>query len=200
VALACTFATGGLFALARRRAIGFSQEALIGVVYALGAAAVVLVSDRLPHGAEKAKDLLVGQVLWVGWGDVLEVGIAYSLVGLVHFLLRDRFWKLSQGEEIPHAARWDFLFYALFGVVISSSVRVAGVLQVFSYLIVPGMLGGLVFQSLKAKLLFGWILGSILSVAAMAASYAWDLPTGAAIVVAFAALPVLAVLGWKRGN
>ena len=196
LALVCTWAAGALFALARHRKVAFSQEALIGVVYALGAAAVVLLADRMPHGAEAAHDLMVGQVLWVTWGDVLETGAIYAVVGLLHYLFRGPLLRLSAGEPVAHAGRWDFLFYALFGVVISSSVRVAGVLQVFSYLIVPALLGGLFFETVRSRLIFGWLLGTALTLLALAASYTLDLPTGAAIVVLFAALPVLAVLGW----
>jgi zinc/manganese transport system permease protein len=196
LALACTWAAGALFALARRRQVGFSQEALIGVVYALGAAAVLLLADKLPHGAEAAHDLLVGQVLWTTWPDVLETGAIYATVGLVHYLCRGPLLRLSAGENPPHAARWDFLFYALFGVVISSSVRVAGVLQVFCYLIVPALVSGFYYENLRARLLFGWALGAVLTVLALAGSYALDLPTGPAVVALFAGLPVLAVIFW----
>ena len=196
LALLLTFVASGLFALARRRGAAFSQEAVIGMVYALGSAAVVLVADRMAHGAEEVKDLLVGQILFVSWKDVLETACIYSAVGLLHWFLRRPFLALSDGEAIPNATRMDFLFYALFGVVISSSVRVAGVLQVFTYLIVPAFLGNLFLKSVRAKLIFGWGLGFVLSLLGLWLSYAFDMPSGAAIVVLFTLIPVAVLVAW----
>ena len=196
LALLLTFVASGLFALARRRGAAFSQEAVIGMVYALGSAAVVLVADRMAHGAEDAKELLVGQILFVTWKDVLVTGGIYSGVGLLHWALRKPFLALSDGETIPNATRLDFLFYALFGVVITSSVKVAGVLQVFTYLIVPAFLGNLFFQTVRAKLIFGWALGFFVSLVGLWLSYTLDFPSGAAIVVLFTSLPIAVLLLW----
>ncbi len=196
LALLFTFLASGLFALARRRGAVFSQEAIIGMVFALGSAAVVLVADRMAHGAEEAKELLVGQILFVNWADVLKTGMIYAGVGALHWALRKPFLALSDGQEIPHSGRIDFLFYALFGVVITSSVKVAGVLQVFTYLIVPAFLGNLFLKTVRAKLIFGWILGFLVSLAGLWLSYKLDLPSGAAIVVLFTMLPIVVLLAW----
>ncbi|MBI3543686.1 MAG: metal ABC transporter permease [Deltaproteobacteria bacterium] len=88
ISLGSTFAAAALFALARRHEKLFSQEAIIGIVYALASAAVVLVVDRIAHGAEHIKDLLVGQVLWVTWHDVIKTSGIYGVVSLVHFVFR----------------------------------------------------------------------------------------------------------------
>lgn len=194
MSLGATFLASGLFALARKHEKQFSQEAIIGIVYALASAAVVLVVNRLAHGAEHIKDLLVGSVLWVTWRDVLKTGIIYSGVGLLHFVFRKQLIAISFGRGKVAHLRWDFLFYALFGVVITSSVSVAGVLQVFAYLIVPSVVGSMFFESIQARLLFGWILGFVLSLVGMGLSYTWDLPAGAFIVVLFASLPVALLL------
>jgi zinc/manganese transport system permease protein len=201
VSLAATFVAAALFALARRHERAFSQEAIIGIVYALSSAAVVLVVDRMAHGAEHIKDVLVGQVLWVTWADVAKVTVIYGAVGAVHLIFRRPLLNVSFGREQPNQGFWDFLFYALFGVVITSSVSVAGVLQVFSYLIVPALVGSLFFGSVRARLIFGWILGFTLSLVGMLLSYVWDLPAGAFIVVCFAAVPVALLLAsplWGR--
>jgi zinc/manganese transport system permease protein len=190
VSLASTFLAAALFALARRHESRFSQEALIGIVYALSSAGVVLVSDRMAHGAEHIKELLVGQVLWVSWEDVLKTAGIYVVVGILHYVFRRQLLNVSFGRAQRNAGLWDFLFYALFGVVITSSVGVAGVLQVFAYLIVPSVIGTLFFDSIRAKLIFGWILGLILSVLGLGLSYRWDLPAGAFIVVIFTVLPI----------
>jgi zinc/manganese transport system permease protein len=198
ISLMSTFIAAALFALARRYEDLFSQEAIIGIVYALASASVVLVVDRIAHGAEHIKDLLVGQVLWVTWGDVLKTSLIYGGVSLVHYIFRKPLiaasFQSQTGVRSSHGGIWDFLFYALFGVVITSSVSVAGVLQVFAYLIVPSVVSTLFYQSLRARLIFGWVLGFVLSAFGMALSYAWDLPAGAFIVVCFASIPVLMLL------
>lgn len=194
IALGSTFVAAALFALARRHERQFSQEAIIGIVYAFASASVVLVVDRIAHGAEHIKDLLVGQVLWVTWHDVLKTTLIYGAVSLVHFIFRKQLIQASFGRGGAGSAVWDFVFYALFGVVITSSVSVAGVLQVFSYLIVPSVVSTLFFTGIRHRLFFGWALGFFLSLLGMALSYRWDLPAGAFIVVCFAAVPVLLLL------
>jgi zinc/manganese transport system permease protein len=195
ISLGSTFWAAALFAMARKHEKVFSQEAIIGIIYALASAAVILVVDKIAHGAEHIKDLLIGQVLWVTWHDVIKTGLIYSAVALVHYIFRKQLLDASfnHGQK-KNTAVWDFLFYALFGVVITSSVSMAGVLQVFSYLIVPSVVGTLFFKTIRARLIFGWILGFILSFTGLTLSYFWDLPAGAFIVVCFAGLPVLLLL------
>jgi zinc/manganese transport system permease protein len=193
VSLGATFVAAALFALARKFEHRFSQEAVIGIVYALASAAVVLVVDRLAHGAEHLKEALVGQILWVGWPEVIKTLIIYSVVGAIHFVFRKQFLRASSHDGEGHWF-WDFLFYALFGVVITSSTHIAGVLMVFSFLIVPSILGQVFFKTIKARLLFGWSLSSVLSILGMYASYKLDVPVGALIVVMFSSLPVLVLL------
>jgi len=191
--LGATLLAASLFALARRQEKYFSQEAIIGVVYALGSAAVVLLVDRMAHGAEHIKELMVGNILWVTWNDVLKTGAIYAVVGLIHIIFRKQLIGASFGG-VKNNSWWDFVFYALFGVVITSSVSVVGVLQVFSYLIVPAILSTVFYATIRSRLIFGWALGTVLSVIGMGLSYIWDLPSGALIVVCFTLLPVLMLL------
>lgn len=192
--LGATFLASALFALARKQEKYFSQEAIIGIVYAFGSASVVLIVDRMAHGAEHIKELLVGQILWVTWPEVLKTALIYSAVSVVHYIFRHQLLNAAfhAGEKVK--AVWDFLFYALFGIVITSSVNIVGVLQVFAYLIVPSIVSTLFFRSIRGRLLFGWGLGIVLSVFGMGASYIWDYPSGAFIVVCFAAVPILLLL------
>jgi zinc/manganese transport system permease protein len=194
ISLGSTFLAAGLFALARRFEKHFSQEAVIGIVYALASAAVVLVVDRLAHGAEHLKEALVGQVLWVSWPEVFKTIGIYAAVGTIHYIYRDKFLAASTGERSHWI--WDFLFYALFGVVITSSTHIAGVLMVFSYLIVPAILGSVFFESIQAKLIFGWLLSAVVSVVGMLLSYTLDLPVGAFIVVLMTSIPILVLIGF----
>lgn len=194
ISLGSTFCAAALFALARRHEKIFSQEAIIGIVYALASAAVVLTVDKIAHGAEHIKDLLVGQVLWVTWPDVYKTAAIYGVVSVVHYAFRGPLLAVSFGKHGGKSGIWDFLFYALFGVVITSSVSMAGVLQVFAYLIVPAVMGTLFFKTIRARLIFGWILGFVLSLLGLGLSYAWDVPAGALIVVCFTLLPIISLL------
>ncbi len=188
--LSATIIGALVLALTRTRKRHVSQEAIIGVVYAVSSAAAVLLSDRAAHGAEQVRSMLVGNLLAVRPPEVLEVAILYSLVGLLHWFCRRPFFLISTKpdrayEEGWRVRLWDFLFYASFGVVVTSSVRIAGVLLVFSYLIVPALAGVTLGGSVVSRLLIGWAFGTLVSVIGMVASAALDLPTGATVVCAF---------------
>ena len=187
---ALAFAIGGgvLFAVTRVRRAPVPQEAIIGIVYAVSAALTVLVVDRAPQGAERIKQLLVGSILTVTGGDVLALAALYAAVGVVHWLVRRPLLALSFGGGRERGGRvlaWDALFYASFALVVTSSVRVAGVLLVFAYLVVPAAIAVLLVRGIGRRLALGWLVGAIVSAAGLVASYRWDLPTGAAVVSAF---------------
>lgn len=191
--LAFTAGGAALFALVRDRRGVVPQEAIIGIVYAVATALAVLVLDRVPQGGEQVKQLLVGSILSVTGEDVGRTAALYALIGLFHWGARRPLLALSLGREVRGGPWWDFAFYFTFGLVVTSSVRIAGVLLVFSYLIVPAVAGAWLATSIGRRLVIGWILGVLVSVAGLSASYALDLPTGAAIVAAFGA--VLALVG-----
>ena len=189
-ALGCTVLGALVLALTRSRGRHVSHEAVIGVVYAVSSAGAVLLADRTPHGAEHLRGMLVGSILSVSGLDVLKVAVLYAAIGLFHWACRRPFFLISTRPAEAYRAGlavrwWDFLFYASFGVVVTSSVRIAGVLLVFSYLIVPALAGLLVAGRLGARLLVGWAFGALVSILAMVASAALDLPTGATVVCAF---------------
>jgi zinc/manganese transport system permease protein len=189
-ALAFTLGGAALFAASRTRRAPVPQEAIIGIVYAVSAAAAVLVVDRAPQGSEHIKQLLVGSILTVTPREVTTLALLYGAIGLLHWAVRRPLLAISFEPEAAAARAvrwWDFVFYASFGVVVTSSVRVAGVLLVFSYLIVPATVGALLTRSVAGRLAAGWALGVAVSAGGLAASYAWDLPTGATVVVTFGA-------------
>jgi zinc/manganese transport system permease protein len=194
--LGATVAGALVLALTRTRRRHVSQEAVIGVVYAASSAGAVLLADRAAHGAEQVRTMLVGNLLAVRGPEVAEVALLYALVGLFHWFCRRPFFLISTDAEAAYrqgwrVRLWDFLFYASFGVVVTSSVRIAGVLLVFSYLIVPALAGIMLGGSIRSKLLIGWGFGTLVSVIGMVASAALDLPTGATVVCAFALTLVL---------
>jgi zinc/manganese transport system permease protein len=203
-ALAATIVGSVVLALSRSRRRHVSQEAVIGVVYAVSSAAAVLVADRAAHGAEQVRGMLVGNLLAVGPLEVAKVAGLYALVGVLHWLCRRPFFLISADPDAAYAQGWrvrlwDFVFYASFGVVVASSVRVAGVLLVFSYLIVPALAGVTLGGSVLARLLIGWGFGTLVSVLGMIASAALDLPTGATIVCAFGVILLAFGLGFRYG-
>ena len=205
-ALSFTVLGAAVLALTRTRGRHVSQEAIIGVVYAVSAAAAVLLADRAPHGAEHIRAMLVGSLLSVGVPHVAKVAALYAAVGIVHWALRRRFMLISTDPDAAYRAGWnvrlwDFVFYATFGVVVTSSVRVAGVLLVFSYLIVPALAGITVGGRTAARLATGWVFGTVVSIVGIAASASLDLPTGATVVCAFGVtLLALAILQQVRGG
>jgi len=186
--LGATLVGAAIFSLTRMRGTEIPQEAIIGIVYAVAAAAGVLALDRAPHGAEHFKTLLVGVLLWVSWADVGRAAAICAGVGLFHWIFRRRFLALSRAEENFENGRvrlWDFLFYASLGLVITSAVQIAGVLLVFSFLIVPAVCAVLFAQGLRARLLIGWSVGFAVSAIGCSVSYLGDQPTGAMVVCTF---------------
>jgi len=176
--LTFTLLAAVLLAFTRAWATRVPQEALIGVIYVVAAAASILLIDRAPQGAEHLKQILTGNILTSGLNEIAVIVPLYLAVALLHFLLRHR---LAQSGSLL----WEFVFYATFGMVVTSSVALAGVLLVFSFLIIPAAIGVMFASSVPRQLAIGWIAGILTSAAGFAASFAFDLPTGAAIVCAF---------------
>src|SRR5262245_4265826 len=192
-ALAFTVGGAALFAASRLHTAAIPQEAIIGIVYAVSAAAAVLVVDRAPQGGEHIKQLLVGSILTVTPVEIARLAGLYAAIGAFHFAIRRPLLEISfHPDAADENGRWlhwwDFCFYITFGVVVTSSVRIAGVLLVFSYLVAPAAAAALVTSSVTGRLLIGWALGFLVSVAGLCASFAWDLPTGAAVVTTFGAV------------
>jgi zinc/manganese transport system permease protein len=204
LALGATLVGAVVLSLTRSRERRVSQEAVIGVVYAVSAAAAILLVDRAPHGAEHLRSMLVGSILTVEGPDVAKVAALYAAIGLLHWWCRRPFLLISIDpaaafREGWRVRWWDFLFYASFGVVVTSSVRVAGVLLVFSYLIVPALAGIALGGTIGTRLMIGWAFGAAVSLIGMLASAWLDLPTGATVACAFG-LTLLAWTGVTRLN
>jgi zinc/manganese transport system permease protein len=185
---ALTFCVLGaaVFSMTRMRSDRVPQEAVIGLVYAITAALAILVVQKT-KGAEHLEDLLVGSLLWVKWSDVAYAAAAYALVGALHYAFRRQFLLISDDPDEAFrrgmAVRlWDFLFYATFGLVIAISVRVAGVLLVFVFLVAPAILAVMVTKRFSHQLLVGWTAGTVVTVLGLYLSYALDLPSGPAVI------------------
>ena len=188
--LGFTFVGAALFALTRGLRRRVPQEAFIGITYAVAAASAILVAKFLPHGDEEIKEILIGSLLTVTLPEVGVTALIFAVLGVLHFAFRKKFLELSfNHDDEAHDGwkpmLWDLLFYASFGVVITSSVQMAGVLLVFSFLIVPAVFSALFTNRIGMRLLIAWILGGVVSAVGLYGSFTFDLPTGAAVVVTF---------------
>lgn len=202
-ALLFTFLGAAVFALSRPRRSAVPQEAIIGIAYAVAAAASIIILSRAPEGGEELKALLVGHLLFIDWSEIINVLVIYSAVGLLHFACRKQFFLISKSSSEAESQGlnirlWDFIFYATFGVVVTSSVEIAGVLLVFSFLVVPAVCGTFLANSMSSRLFVGWGIGFVVSVLGIILSYVMDLPTGATVVCVFGlAVPICAALGGR---
>ena len=188
--LGFTLLGAALFALGRSKRSRIPQEAFIGIVYAVSAAAAILIMDRLPEGAEHIKHILVGNLLAVTPKEVIKMAALYSFIGVLHWFWRKPFLAISTNPEEARrhgyeVRLWDFLFYGTFGFVVTSSVSIAGVLLVFTYLIVPSVTAMLFSRRIGTRLAIGWTMGIAASMLGMYGSYRFDAPTGATIICVF---------------
>lgn len=199
-ALLATALGAFLFALTRSsgRTSRVPQEAFIGIVYVVASAAAVLVANRVPGGGEAVEKTLVGSLLWVTWPQIAHLAVVYAALGVFHFALRRRFLTISfhpaEAERTGwHVRWWDFLFYLSFGVVITLAVPIAGVLMVFSFLVVPAVIANLFTADKRRMAAISWGTGALASILGLWLSYSRDLPTGPLIVCMYGLLLVAAV-------
>jgi zinc/manganese transport system permease protein len=188
-----------IFSVSRMRHARIPQEAIIGIVYAVALAMAILVADRAPDGAEHIKETLVGTILWVTWPTIGKTALIYALVGALHYLFRKRFFQISfRPEEAFGENRrvrmWDFLFYLTFAFVITSSVAIAGVLLVFSFLVIPAVIANLFADRIGARLAIGWSVGIVACLAGLAGSYRMDMPSGPAVVTSLGMALIISAL------
>jgi zinc/manganese transport system permease protein len=171
------------------------QEALIGIVYVVAAAASIVLLSKSPGSNEELQRTLIGDVLFVTWPQIWKTFLLYVVIAIVHFIFRKKFIGLTfSGErtDVSWATRgWDFLFYALFGLVVTSFVQIGGVLLVFTYLIVPAVCANLLARSLGVLLGIGTLIAALGGVGGLCASYQFNMPTGAAIVCTFGGVLLL---------
>jgi len=191
-----TFIGAAIFSMIRIRHARIPQEALIGIAYAVASAATILAMSHATSESEHLKDMLVGNILAVSWWEVAKTAALYAVIGAFHYAFRRQFLAISMDHakaerEGLAVRRWDFLFYASFGFVVTSSVLIAGVLLVFCYLIVPSVAAMLYADRIGPRLAIGWTMGTVVSALGIYLSVKLDLPTGAAMVCTFGLVLVL---------
>lgn len=204
-ALLFTAVGAAVFALTRTAGKGrVPHEAIIGIVYVVASAAAILVADKAPRGAEAIRDVLVGAIIWVTWPTILKKAIAYAALGLFHYLLRRRFLTISfhpeEAERRGWKIRWwDFWFYISFGLAVTISVPLAGVLMVFTMLVVPATIAFLFTRDIRRMVVISWGSGALASALGLWLSYVGNLPTGPLIVCMYGLLLAIAGLLRKLG-
>jgi zinc/manganese transport system permease protein len=197
VSLGFTFLGAFVFANVRAKQSRIPQEAIIGICYAVASAATILAMSKATGETEHLKDMLVGNLLFVSWHEVIKTALLYGAIGLFHYIFRKKFLAISMNHDLEQVDGmsvrfWDLLFYGSFGFVVTSSVAIAGVLLVFCYLIVPSVAGMLFAKTIGKRLAVAWTMGTLVSALGIYLSVKLDLPTGAAIVCTFGI--VLAVM------
>jgi zinc/manganese transport system permease protein len=199
VSLGFTFIGAAVFSTLRSRRARIPQEAIIGISYAVASGAAILAMSKSTSEAEHLKDMLVGNILAVSWPEVMSTAGLYGAIGLFHYIFRKQFLAISLNHEKAEASGlsvrfWDFLFYASFGFVVTSSVSIAGVLLVFCYLVVPSVAAMLYADRIGPRLAIGWTMGTVVSALGVYLSLVLDLPTGATIVCTFGVVLIVMAL------
>jgi zinc/manganese transport system permease protein len=199
ISVASTLLGAAIFSTVRSRHARIPQEAIIGITYAVASAATILAMSKATSESEHLKDMLVGNILAVTWPEVWITAALYAVIGLFHFVFRKRFLAISMNHDKAEASSgsvrlWDFLFYASFGLVVTRSVAIAGVLLVFCYLIVPSVAAMLYSDHIGKRLAIGWTMGTVVSALGIYLSVQLDLPTGATMVCTFGIVLILMAL------
>jgi len=197
--LAFTIFGAFIFSVTRMRGEKVPHEAIIGIVYAVTFAGTMLVLSRSALGPQELDHIIKGELLWVQSAVVIKTAIIYALVGSFHFIFRKKFMAISfeieKAEQTGINVRlWDFFFYMSFGFVITSSVAIAGVFLVFSYLVIPSVGAMLLSDKLGTRLTIGWVGGSIISFIGVKLSWDTGLPTSPLIVCVLALALILSGL------
>jgi len=196
MSLGFTLIGAAIFSMIKGQKARIPQEAIIGISYAVASAAVIVAMSQSTGESEHLRDMLVGNILAVSPDEIIGMGLMYVVIGVFHYVFRARFLLISTDPEGAAAQGisirfWDFLFYASFGVVVTRSVAIAGVLLVFCYLIVPSVAAMLYARRIGPRLAIGWVMGVAVSMLGMYFSVQFDLPTGATIVCTFGLVLIL---------
>jgi zinc/manganese transport system permease protein len=198
ISLFFTLAGAILISISRTRDNRIPQEAFIGIIYAGFSAGAILLLANHPGGTEELEEMLTGSLLTIRLSELIVTGLLYIAIGVFHFLFRKRFFRLSEDRGGATAdgwsiGWWDFLFYASFGVVVTSSVHIAGVLLVFSFLVVPPVIALLFTKRKGIRLTIGWLIGFLGSVLGIALSIGLNFPTGPSIIASLILLLLISV-------
>ena len=208
ISLVFTMLCAGIISVARTKDERVPQEAFIGIIYGGFIAGTILLLSHRPEGAAELSHILSGSLLTVQPNELVKITILCLAVGILHWIVRRRFFTISRDRQAAERmgwriGLWDFLFYASFGFVVTSSVRIAGVMLVFALLVIPPVMAILFSQELKIRLILGWIIGFIAALLGVLMSLQFDFPVGPSIIAVLIGMltlsvPILALLKQRR--
>lgn len=200
ISLAFVILAAWFFSSLKNRQPRICMEAIIGMSYAVAATAAVILIDKAAGSHEHLKEMLIGSILWVQWPEIIKSFIVYILIGGLHYIFRQKFITLSEDYEAVRrkgmkTQRWDFLFFLTLGIVVMHSVRIAGVLIVFAFLIIPASISVLFSENWHSRILIGWFIGTIVSILGLILSWQLDVPSGPSVVLFLGVFLLLTFLG-----
>jgi zinc/manganese transport system permease protein len=200
--LGFTFLGAILLTFTRTRNQRVPQEALIGIVYVVAAAASILALSKSAGGNEELQRSLVGELLVVKASDIFKTFGLFLVVGIVHFFFRRQFLLISADPAAAaqkgfNVRLWDFFFYLLFGLVVTSFVHIGGVLLVFTYLVVPAVCANFLTHSMLSRFVAGWVIATVCSAISLGLTAKVDFPIGAATVCVFGVALVIVMLYYR---
>ncbi len=201
-AIGFTLLAAAFFSFVAKKVARISQETVIGVSYAIAAAATLFLFAVAAGGDVHMEEMFTGSILWAQWPAIILCGVVYAVVGIFHYIFRRKFIRLSTdyyGAENDgmNVMWWDFLFYASMGIVITYTVEIAGVLLTFAFLIIPSTFSAMFAQRWRSRLLIAWGIGIFVSIAGLAFSYRFDFSCGPSMVALMGILLIIAALGKK---
>ena len=188
-----------VFSFLKNKKISIPIEAIIGISYAFATTAAVIILDKAAGGDVHIHDMLVGSILWVSWSQVIKLFVIVALVGLIHFIFRKKFTKLSDNyqnkdDKMKNPILWDFLFYLTFGIVIIEAVNISGILTVFAFLILPAAFSAMFSQSWTKRIIIGFALGAVVSVFGLYFSWNMDVPVAPLIIISMGVFLILGAI------
>lgn len=186
------------FTLLRNKTISISLEAIIGIAYAVATTLTVIILDKGAGGDVHVHDMLVGTILWVTGPQLARLAVVVVITGAFHIVFRKKFLALTDSfhEQEPGIKRpglWGFLFYFSFGLVVVEAVKIAGILTVFAFLIIPASLAVILKGNWTTKLIVGWLAGIAGSFAGLLFSLKLDVPSAPVIITV---LGIILLLGY----
>ena len=184
----CVLLVAGFYAFVRSRIIQISLEAVIGISYAIAAAAALFLVGIAPGGHMHIQHILSGSVLWTNWNQIITSLVVFSVVGVCFYLIRKPIAEISNSYHKDTAISlrvvvWDFIFYVLLGVVIILSVQIAGVVVVFAYLIIPATISVTLVSRLGLQITIIWASVVLASLGGLLFAYYLDFSIGPAIAL-----------------
>ena len=186
--LGCVLVAAGFYAFVRSRFLQISLEAVIGISYAIAAAAALFLVGVAPGGHMHIQHILSGSLLWTCWRQIITSLIVFSLIGLAFYLIRKPITEISNSYQKGTAKGlrvvfWDFIFYILLGVVITLSVQIGGIVVVFAFLIIPATISATLALRSGLQITIIWTSAVLASLTGLLFAYYFDFSIGPAIAM-----------------